>query len=80
MPWPMICYRWRPSDRNEVEKRSRNDNWNWLSELKQRQNVQPVELDRFRQLLRQEFGQGGSRKSALHALIERITAYLDRSS
>ena len=80
MPWPMICDRWRPSDRNTVEKRSRNDNWNWLSELKQRQNVQPVELDRFRQLLRQEFGKGGSRKSALHALIERITAYLDRSS
>ena len=42
-------------------------NWNWLSELKQRQNVQPVKLDRFRQLLRQELEKDKSLKSALHA-------------
>ena len=35
-------------------------------------------LDRFRQLLKQELQQDDSRKLALHALIERITAYPDR--
>ena len=51
---------------------------NRLSELKKRQDTQPIELDRFRQLLKKELEQEESRKSTLHALIERITAYPDR--
>ena len=43
--------------------------------MKKRQDTQPIELDRFRQLLKEELEQEESRKSALHALIERITAY-----
>ena len=46
--------------------------------MKKRQDTQPIELDRFRQLLKEELEQEESRKSALHALIERITAYPDR--
>jgi cell division septum initiation protein DivIVA len=51
---------------------------NRLSELKKRQDTQPIALDRFRQLLKEELEQEESRKSALHALIERIAAYPDR--
>ena len=46
--------------------------------MKKRQDTQPIELDRFRQLLKEELEQEESRKSALHALIKRITAYPDR--
>ena len=42
-------------------------------------NSGPVELPPFRELLRQELQQDEkARKAALHALIERITAYPDR--
>ena len=58
--------------------RDKYDRRNRLSELKKRQDTQPIELDRFRQLLKEELEQEESRKSALHALIERITAYPDR--
>ena len=49
-----------------------------LTQLKKGKNAEPVTLDRFRQLLKQELQQDDSRKLALHALIERITAYPDR--
>jgi len=58
--------------------RDKYDRRNRLSELKKRQDTQPIELDRFRQLLKEELEQEESCKSALHALIERITAYPDR--
>ena len=49
-----------------------------LTELKRGKNAEPVALDKFRQLLKRELQQDDSRKLALHALIERITAYPDR--
>jgi len=50
--------------REEAKKRQSEHQ---LSELKQRQNAPLIELDRFRQLLRQELEKDKSRKSALHA-------------
>ena len=49
-----------------------------LTELKRGKNAEPLALDKFRQLLKRELQQDDSRKLALHALIERITAYPDR--
>jgi len=45
---------------------------------KKTKNTEPIELDRFGQLLRQGLEQGASHKSALDALREEITAYPDR--
>ena len=50
-----------------------------LQQLRESLDSGPVELPTFRELLRQELQQDEkARKDALHALIERITAYPDR--